>query len=89
MRGLQWETLLVYLDDVIVYGRTIMEEINRLREVLQRLRGAGLKLKPGKCHLFRQQVKYLGHVVSAEGVSTDPDSWRRLRLGQLRLTYED
>ena len=70
--GLQWETL-VYLDDVIVYGRTIMEEINRLREVLQRFRKAGLKLKPGKCHLFRQAVKYLGHVVSPEGISTDQD----------------
>ena len=38
-----------------------------------KLRAAGLKLKPTKCDLFKQQINYLGHVVSKEGVSTDPD----------------
>ena len=37
------------------------------------MRAAGLKLKPSKCDLFRKEIKYLGHVVSKEGVSTDPD----------------
>ena len=71
--GLQWQTLLVYLDDVIVYGSSVLEEIQRLREVLRRFRLAGLKLKPSKCHLFKQSVGYLGHVVSKEGIATDPD----------------
>ena len=70
---LQWETLLVYLDDVIVYGKTVQEEISRLQELLQRLRVANLKLKPKKCHLFRREVMYLGHVVSSNGISTDPE----------------
>ncbi len=56
--GLQWQTLLVYLDDVIVYGKTMTEEIGRLREVFTRFRKANLKLKPSKCFLFQQAVKY-------------------------------
>ena len=72
LAGLRWEILLVYLDDVIVFGRTIAESVDRLRAVLDRFRAAGLKLKPSKCHLFQRQVAYLGHVVSPEGIHTDP-----------------
>jgi hypothetical protein len=72
LAGLRWETLLVYLDDIIVFGRTIAESIERLEEVFIRLRGAGLKLKPAKCHLLQKQVGYLGHVVSKDGIHTDP-----------------
>ena len=72
LAGLQWETVLVYLDDVIVFAQTVEEELQRLEEVLQRLRKAGLKLKPRKCPLLRQSVVYLGHVVSGDGVATDP-----------------
>ena len=70
MRGLQWESLLVYLDDVIVFGKTIEEELSRLKEVFRRLRQANLKLKPKKCVLFQQSVLYLGHVVSKDGIAT-------------------
>lgn len=72
-QGLHWKTLLLYLDDVIVVAPTFEEHVHRLRQVLQRLREAGLKLKPSKCTLFQHKVKYLGHVVSEEGVSTDPE----------------
>ncbi len=46
--------------------------LERLDQVFTRLRGANLKLKPSKCCLFREQVSYLGHVVSAKGIATDP-----------------
>lgn len=72
LRGLHWKSLLVYLDDVIVFSTNIQEHCDRLASVLERLRAAGLKLKPSKCELFRSEVKYLGHVVSSEGVATDP-----------------
>ena len=45
----------------------------RLRAVFSKLRAAGLKLKPSKCDLSRKEIKYLGNVVSNEGVSTDPE----------------
>jgi transposase InsO family protein len=73
LRGLHWKTLLIYLDDVIVFSNSLEEHCDRLAEVFQRLRSAGLKLKPSKCELFRTKVNYLGHVVSSQGVSTDPD----------------
>lgn len=76
---LHWEVLLVYLDDVIVFAKTIDEELTRLGMVFQRLRKAGLKLKAKKCHLFRESVLYLGHVVSREGVSTDPEKIRAVK----------
>ena len=49
------------------------EHVHRLKAVISKLGAAGLKLKPSKCDLFKQQINYLGHVVSKEGVSTDPD----------------
>ncbi|XP_045124905.1 uncharacterized protein LOC123512544 [Portunus trituberculatus] len=70
--GLQWKTALVYLDDVIVFGGTFEQELTRLEEVLQRLRKANLKLSPKKCFLFQLEVPFQGHVVSQEGVRTDP-----------------
>ena len=79
LRGMPWETLLVYLDDVIVYAKTFEEMIARLEEVLIRLGGASLKLKPKKCHLFQKKVAYLGHVVSEEGISTDPDKIKSVK----------
>jgi len=63
---------LVYLDDIIVYSSTVEEHLLRLRKLFDRLRIAKLKLKPSKCNLLRAEVNFLGHVVSGEGVSTDP-----------------
>ena len=71
--GLQWSECLVYLDDVIVLGRTFEEHLDALQSVFQRLRQAGLKLKPTKCTFFQKRVTYLGHVISEEGIATDPE----------------
>ena len=73
VKGLHWKTLLLYLDDIIVIAPDFETHLARLGEVLGRLRGAGLKLKPTKCELLRTKVGYLGHVVSRQGVSTDPE----------------
>ena len=63
---------LVYLDDVLVMGTTFEEHQRNLTKVLDRLRDAGLRLKPKKCCFAKLEVEYLGHVVSAQGVRTDP-----------------
>ena len=62
--GLSYKAYLVYLDDIIVYGRTFDEQLERLAEVFDRLRTANLKLKPSKCHVCMRKVEFLGHVVS-------------------------
>ena len=72
LSGLQMSQCLVYIDDVIVVGRTFDEHLCNLREVFGRVRGAGLKLKPSKCAFLQERVYYLGHEVSRKGVATDP-----------------
>ena len=73
LRGLHWKTALLYLDDVIVISPDFQSHLQRLEEVLQRLHQAGLKLKPQKCELLQERVRYLGHIVSAAGIATDPE----------------
>ena len=72
LAGLQWTNCLVYLDDIIVIGKTFPQHLHNLTKVLERLRNAGLKLQPKKCCLCSKQVEFLGHIVSPNGVSTDP-----------------
>ena len=72
LAGLNLRICLAYLDDIIVFGQTVEEVIERLEVVLKRLGDFGLKLKTSKCKLFQTRVRYLGHVVSKDGV--EPDS---------------
>ena len=72
LSGLQWSKAVLYLDDIITYGKTFEETKDNLECVFQRLRQAGLILKPSKCNLFQLSVEFLGHIVSSEGVSCDP-----------------
>jgi len=63
--GLKCQVCLIYLDDVIVFSKTVEEHIQHLDTVLSRLREAGVALNLEKCSLFKTEVEYLGHVVSA------------------------
>lgn len=78
LAGMLWTECLVYLDDVIIFGRTFEEHLRNLGSVLERLRGVNLKAKPSKCAFFQKQVLYLGHIVSSEGVSTDPSKTEKV-----------
>ena len=79
LRGLARSVCLVYLDDVQVIGRTVEEHNRNLTRVLERIREAGLRLKPRKCKFSQELVTYLGHVVSARGVETDPEKLKAVR----------
>ena len=67
------KTCLVYLDDVIIFSKTFQGMIDNLKEVFSRFRSAKLKMNPNKCIFMKREVKYLGHVVSSQGVTTDPE----------------
>ena len=67
--NLQWS--IIYLDDIVIFLKDLASHLERLEAVLQKLEEAGLKLKPSKCELFWQQIAYLGHVISAQGIVTD------------------
>lgn len=79
LRGLQWKDCLVFLDDIITFGRTKEELWERLRKVLGKLRVAGLKLKPKKCHFMKKEVEFLGHVVSESGIRTNEEKIKKVR----------
>ncbi len=61
----------MYLDDVIIFGETAEELLNNVQVVLECYRSAGLTLNPKKCHFMREEVAFLGHVVSAQGIATN------------------
>ena len=63
---------LIYLDDLIVFSKTIDEHFDRLGKVFEKVREAGMKFVPEKCSFLQTSVKYVGHVVSEKGIETDP-----------------
>ena len=73
LTGIPLNTAIIYLDDMLITGKTFSDQLSHLRSLLQRLKKAGLKLTSEKCCVFQKEVKYLGHIVSEKGITTDPD----------------
>ena len=73
---LNFQSLLVYIDDILVFGSTFKETLQRFETVLSRLTELNLKVKPEKCQPFRTKVNYLGHVISNRGTSPNPEKVR-------------
>jgi hypothetical protein len=61
----------VFLDDIVVYARSLAKHDSKLREVFDRIRENNFKLKPEKCEFLRKEVSYLAHVISEDGVLPD------------------
>ena len=78
LRDLKGNQVLVYLDDIIVYSETWEQHLTKLRNVFDRLRQYNLKLKPSKCNFARENVKYLGHLVTSSGIYPDPEKIRAI-----------
>lgn len=64
---------LIYLDDVIIFSTDFEQHLQRLEAVFQQLKRHKLKLKPSKCEFLKTEVKYLGHIVSKDGIQVDMD----------------
>jgi len=79
LNQLLFKICLVYLDDVIIYSDSFEGMLSRLEQVFARLRSANLKLNPKKCSFFKKEIRYLGHVVSREGIKTDPEKISAVR----------
>jgi len=77
--GLKWKSCLVFLDDIIVFSQSAGEQVEHLREVFGALRGAGVSLKAKKCHLFQEEVEYLGHIVGRGQLQVQDKNVRRLK----------
>lgn len=72
MGDLNRKEVSVFIDDLIVFSERLEEHESWLLQVLKQLKEYGLKLSPAKCKFFQTSVRYLGHIVSENGVETDP-----------------
>ena len=72
LTGLRDQVCTAYLDDILVYGNSFEAHVHNLKLVLRRLRSKGIKLRSDKCFLFREEVRYLGRLVSKDGHRPDP-----------------
>ncbi len=72
-QGLIGKCLYIYLDDLVIYSKDPESHAHDLHLVFERLRQAGLKMKPSKCHFGKTSVELLGYIISQEGRATNPD----------------
>ena len=72
LANLQWVTCLINIDDIIVFGKSFEEHMHRVEDVVAGLEMAGLKLRAEKCYILQREVAFLGHMVSGEGIKTNP-----------------
>ena len=63
----------VYIDDILVYSKSLPEHLEHLRQVLSRLKKFNLKLRPDKCSFIQQEVRFLGHVLTPGGLQPSQD----------------
>ena len=70
--SLQPQECLAFMDDLVIHSGTADRNLTNLEHVLERLYNAGLKLKPSKCCFLQTRVKFLGHIISGNGIEVDP-----------------
>lgn len=73
MSGLNNEKCLIYMDDLIVFGRNLECHNKNLQDIFKRLQKVKLKLNPSKCTFLKKQILYLGHLISNKGILPDPE----------------
>ena len=64
--------VLVFFDDILIYSHSYEEHLQHITQVLQKLKDHKWQVKLSKCDFAQQSIAYLGHVISAAGVATDP-----------------
>ena len=79
LKGLQEDICLVYLDDIVIYSNSLEEHLLKLTKVFDRLVEANFKLKLEKCQFLKKELKYLGHLITGDGVKPNPDKIDAIR----------
>jgi predicted aspartyl protease len=77
--SIMYQAVVSYLDDLFCYSPTLNAHLKDLEKVFYCVRKGNLSLNPSKCNFFRHSIKFLGYVVSADGISTDPDKISKIK----------
>ena len=80
---------IIYLNDLIVFSDSLSEHLGRLRGVFAKLDKACLKLKANKCEFFKTRITYVGHIVSSNGIGTDPKKVEAVKNWTVPKTVTD
>lgn len=83
------QSVLVFVDDILVYSRTLEEHKNHLRQVFETLSKHQLRVKLSKCSFAQTQLSYLGHIISVVGVSTDPEKIQVVHQWPVPVSVKD
>jgi hypothetical protein len=70
--GMKWDICVTYIDDVVVYTKSYASHMRALEGIFSRVREYGLFFKPEKCKIMTRELKFLGHIISKDGISLDP-----------------
>jgi len=81
--------VLVFLDDILIYSKTLDEHVHHLRAVLEKLKFHQFYLKMSKCSFAQSQIDYLGHIISQDGVATDPSKTQAMQTWPLPTTVTE
>ena len=79
IRDQQYVTLLFYLDDICIFSETVDQMLDRIALVFERLKSFHLKIKPKKSFFFQKSVTFLRHILSAEGISPNPEEVEKIK----------
>jgi len=89
LSGVKWKTYLVYLNDVVVFSRTVEEHITHLDEVFDLLSRAGVSLKASTSFHLQEKVDYLGHIVGRGHIRVNEKNLVGLRRSEMNRPKED
>ena len=79
LKNLNFKIALVYIDDLLIFSKDFDQHLHHLNLVFDNLRSANLTLHPSKCKFATKQVKYLGHIVSKDGLRVNPENTDKIR----------
>ena len=79
IRDLNWRSVLCYVDDILIFSKNFDEHVQHLAALFDKLIDANIKLKPTKCQFACHEVRYLGHIISKDGVTVDPEKTSSIR----------
>ena len=89
LAGLIGPSVLVYLDDIIIFSETLDEHLDKLKNVFDRLLKYNLKLKLKKCQFLCDSIKFLGHEISNQGVSVHKDHFDPIKYLKTPTTKKE